>query len=106
MSDTPFANGSDGTADRRPDGRFASGNQAARGRSRPHAAKVNELRRALLDAVEPERIARIINRLAEAAEGGDTTAAKILLDRIFGPPLPADVIERVEELETKLGITP
>ena len=39
----------------RATGQFASGNTAAVGRSRPHAAQVAELRTALLDAATPDR---------------------------------------------------
>ena len=98
---TPLANGDNG--DRDGKGQFIPGNAAAKGRARPHAAKVMELREALLTAISSERIAKIVDALATAAESGDVQAARILFDRVLGPAVPLDVIERIEALETAMN---
>ena len=78
-------------------GRFTPGNTAGKGN--PHAAKVAQLRAALLDAVTPSDIAAIIQVLIAKAKGGDIHAAKIIFDRVLGQPLQADILERIEQLE-------
>ena len=37
------------------------------------------------------------------AKGGDVQAAKLLWDRLLGPPVPVDVLERLEALEERIG---
>ena len=47
-------------------------------------SKSAKLRKALLDAISEEAIGDIVRGLIEAAKGGDTQAAKLLLDRSLG----------------------
>lgn len=82
-------------------GRFAKGNPGGPGN--PHAIAVAKLREALLKAVTPDAIQRIITKLIAQAEAGDTASAKILLDRVLGPPVAIDLIERLEALEAKIA---
>jgi hypothetical protein len=42
--------------------------------------------------------------LVDRALEGDVGAAKLLFERLFGPAQPADVLERIEELETRFTI--
>ena len=82
-------------------GRFVAGNKEGRGN--PFAHKVNKLRAALLQEVSEKSIRAILKNVVKQAEQGDLAAVKILLDRIFGPPIPADLIQRLEELERTIG---
>ena len=82
-------------------GRFVAGNKEGRGN--PFARKVNKLRAALLQEVSEKNIRAILKNVVKQAEQGDLAAVKILLDRIFGPPIPADLIQRLEELERTIG---
>jgi hypothetical protein len=79
------------------DGRFAPGN--AGGPGNLYAARVGELRGALLDAVTPEDLRAVVRALVDAAKGGDVTAAKVLFERVLGRPLEADILERLEAVE-------
>jgi hypothetical protein len=77
-------NGSNG---RRTDGTFAVGNRGGPGN--PHSRRMHELRRELLDAVEPGTIKAVVDKLSELAKGGDIPAAKLLLDHAIGRPTQA-----------------
>jgi hypothetical protein len=78
----PFA---DGTAEGRDaGGRFARGNKGGPGN--PHARRVAALRSALLEALTPERMRTLAERLYDRALGGDTAAAKLLLAYALGRP--------------------
>jgi len=78
-------------------GRFTTGN--AGGPGNPYARRVGALRSALLDAVSDEDIRRTIEAIVAQARDGDIVAARILFDRILGPPIAADVVARLEALE-------
>lgn len=65
-------------------GKFAIGNKLARGN--PVNRRMAEMRRHLLDAIEPERVGRIGAKLAELAEAGDLDACKVLLPHLVGRP--------------------
>ncbi len=41
--------------------------------------------------------------LVDKALEGDVAAAKLLFERLFGPPVASDVLERIAELEAVLG---
>jgi len=90
-----------GFLDRTTAGRFAPGN--AGGPGNPYAARVGELRSALLDAVKPGDLAAIAQTLVAAAKGGDVAAAKVVFERVLGRPLEADILDRLEALESRLG---
>lgn len=101
MIETPIANGPDG--DRDAQGRFLPGNRGGPGN--PLAARVAKLRSALIEAVSAEDVREIVETLVRLAKGGDLGAARLILDRTLGQPLPADLIERIEALEAELGGT-
>ena len=81
-------------------GRFLPGNKGGPGN--PYAKRVAALRRALLGAVSEQDLTDIISALVTKARSGDVAAAKILLDRVFGPPIAADIVERIEALERQI----
>ena len=57
------------------------------------------LRAALLDAVTPDDITEVVNALLAQAKAGDVSSIKELLQRLLGPPVEIDVLERMEALE-------
>ena len=85
-------------------GRFVKGNKFGTGN--PFAKKMTQLRSGLIKSVTQKDIAAIICRLKTDAIAGDNTAARILLDRLFGPLIAADVLERLEDVENKLKESP
>ena len=95
----PSPNGTNG---RDGSGRFAPGN--AGGPGNPHAKRVNELRTALMEAVTPDDLRKIIAALVKAAQAGDTAAAREVLDRTIGKPAQTDLLQRVEELEQRVVV--
>jgi len=82
-------------------GRFLPGNPGGPGN--PHAAKLEKLRAALVRTVREADIRAILRQIIEKARNGDIVAAKLLLDRVLGPPVSADIIARLEELERKVA---
>jgi hypothetical protein len=94
MSSTPSINGSTG---RTSAGRFAAGNNGGPGN--PHARRVARLRAALLRAVTPEDLTAVVTALLTQAKAGDVQAAKELLQRLLGPPVAEDIVERLRVLE-------
>jgi len=91
-----MTNGSNGRDAR---GRFTKGN--AGGPGNPFAAQVGKLRAAMYGAVTEADIKAVVIKLVEQAKSGDMTAARILFSRVFGRPLEADILERIEELENQ-----
>lgn len=86
--------------ERDANGRFVKGNSGGPGN--PFAARIGKLRSVLIDAVTEEDMRETIRAVVEAARGGDLAAAKLLFDRVLGPPVEADLIERIEEIEEAL----
>ncbi len=97
MSSTPTPNAANG---RDEHGRFAPGNPGGPGN--PHAKKVGKLRSAMLNAVTEAELTSVIKKLVELAKSGNVPAAKEVLDRCLGRPVEADLLERLDELETML----
>lgn len=97
MSDNPSINGSNGRDER---GRFAVGN--AGGPGNPHVKKVQQLRSALLNATTARDVRAIVKRLISMARDGDVPAARLLLERVFGPAVSIDYESRLIELEAML----
>ncbi len=95
---TPSPTGSNGRDSR---GRFKPGNKVARGN--PEAQRVGKLRSKLINSVSEKDIAEVVAGLVKKARSGDTAAAKLLLDRVLGPPVVLDVLERLAEVESKLA---
>lgn len=93
----PSPNGGNG---RGAGGRFAKGNPGGPGN--PHARKVAQLRSALLRAVSPDDVQAVARKLVEQAKSGDVQAARVLLDRLFGPAIPVDVVERLCQIEKSM----
>lgn len=67
----------------RTGGRFALGNQAAKG----HSSHGQRLRAAVLVAISVDDVAAIIGKLVDAAKEGDIRATKLVLDFIGRPRL-------------------
>lgn len=84
------------------DGRFAQGNTAGKGN--PFAKRAGELRAALFDAVSDDDLRAVIIKLIELAKGGDTQAARLVLDRVLGAPVAVDLLEKIEALEERFGV--
>jgi hypothetical protein len=85
----PLANGTNGAPrgdGRGPDGKFAQGNECAKGRVNAFARHVGELRRAFIEASTPEKLRRLVEALYQKAEAGDLAAAKLLLTWTLGRP--------------------
>jgi hypothetical protein len=98
MRESPSPNGPNG---RNARGRFARGN--AGGPGNPHAKHVARLRSALFDAVSPQDVMDVVSALLALAKGGEVPAAKELLQRLLGPPVELDLIERLENLERQIA---
>ena len=98
MSDLPSTNGPDGRDAR---GRFAKGNTGGPGN--PHARKVAQLRSALLRAVSAGDLRAVVTQLVDQAKAGDVQAARLLLDRLFGPAVSIDFEMPLSELEEGLA---
>src|SRR5688572_14061655 len=82
-------------------GRFGPGNRCARGN--PHAKKVAQLRGGLLAAVTVQDIKDVAAALLRSAKDGDVAAARELLQRLLGPPVELDLLERMDELERTIA---
>jgi hypothetical protein len=87
------------TYERNAGGRFAKGNPGGPGN--PHAKRVGQLRKALLNAVTPRDIEEIILVMVDAAKLGDLAAAREVILRTIGKPVESDLIERIERLEAR-----
>ncbi len=86
---------------RRCNGTFAPGHKFAKGK--PPATKVHKLRNGLLQAVSVADLKAVVEKLVEAAKDGDVSAARLLFDRLLGPPLPLDFETRIKALEERLA---
>ena len=82
-------------------GRFGPGNNYARGN--PHARRVARLQAEVLRAVVPADLRDVIVALLAQAKTGDVSAAKELLQRLLGPPVELDLLERLDALERHMA---
>src|SRR5678815_783739 len=98
MNDAPSPTGSNG---RGSNGKFAPGNQHAKGN--PFAKRVARLRSALFKAVTPADLNDVVASLLKQAKAGDVASIKELLQRLLGPPEAVDLVERLDALEEKIG---
>jgi hypothetical protein len=80
----PSNSGANGATGRDAQGRFAPGNQAARGN--PFARRMARLRARALAAASGPDLEAIIRQLVTAAQAGDVAAAKVLLPYVLGRP--------------------
>ena len=101
MADHPSTNRTNGGDGRDDKGRFAPG--CGGGPGNPHAQQVAALRSTLIGAVSPDDMLAVVRKLLEMAKGGDINAIRELLTRTLGKPTEADLIERLESLETRLA---
>ena len=105
---TPSTNGQQTAAPggRAPGGRFAPGN--AGGPGNPHAAEVGKHRARLFRAARAKDVDQALRTIREimARSGGKDSdrlaAARLLLDRLIGPAVELDIIERMERLEAAI----
>ena len=81
-------------------GRFVAGNKAASGN--PFHRAVAARRKALLDAVSPDDIAKVGKKLCELALAGDVAAAKVLLAYVVGKPAEVADPDRLDADEVRL----
>lgn len=98
----PNTNGKNGQDEK---GRFVAGNKVAEGHTNPRALHVQKLRAALEKAVSEKDLQQIVAALKRKAKKGDTHAADILFDRIFGKPIQQHELgqDTMETLAAFLG---
>jgi hypothetical protein len=105
MSDeTPIAPFENGDSDRGSDGRFKPGWKGGPGNPRSqHARQLRvRLEEALHKSCSPDRLLAAVDAVLKLAEAGDVAAFKLLCERIAGPPISAEISERLEALETAI----
>lgn len=93
------------TVSRDSQGRFTKGCPPGPGRPKKAYSAV-ELRRAVLEAVTAEDIREIVQGLVARAKDGNLVAAREVLNRILGPPVEIDLLERLQALEERLRYEP
>ena len=91
---TSGSNGAVPVNGRAASGRFAEGNKFSAGN--PFARAVAVRRKALLDAVSPEDIAKVGRKLCSLALDGDVAAAKVLLSYVVGKTTAAPDPDRLD----------
>jgi len=94
----PSTNGANG---RKPDGQFAKGNPGGDGN--PFAKHVARLRAVLFEAVTPADLKDVVTALLNQAKAGDVASIKELLQRLLGPPVELDFVERLDALEQQIA---
>jgi hypothetical protein len=85
------------TKGRDANGKFTAGNSGGPGN--PHARHCARMLEIFRNTISEEDFIRVVRKLLEKAEAGDTSAAKILLSYVVGKPLAAphpDSIDRDE----------
>jgi hypothetical protein len=78
-------------------GRFSKGNKFARGN--PVARRTQRLRAANAKAITPKESMALTRKMYELGMAGDVPAAREVYQRTVGPPIAADLLERLERLE-------
>ena len=81
-------------------GQFVRGNRAGRGN--PLARQAGRLRLALYRACAIDELADVIRNNREGEGRRTVAAARVLLERLLGPPVALDVATRIERLEVLL----
>jgi hypothetical protein len=84
-------------------GRFAAGNQCARGNATPR--KTARFRAKLFSCVSPADFRAIVRKLVEAAQNGEPWATKLCLQYLVGPSENVELYERLLILETTIQET-
>ena len=82
------------------DGTFAKGNSISKGN--PYSKRVGQLRSTMIDAVTDADMQVVIAAIVQQARDGDLAAAKLLFDRTLGPPIAADIMAKIEELDERI----
>ena len=82
--DTPKPSTTASNGGRKKNGRFAEGNQAAKGN--PFARQVAHLRTVLLESVTEADLQAIVQKMLGNAKDGDLAAAKMIFDYCIGRP--------------------
>ena len=100
----PFSNGGNGSDGRGADGRFRPGWKGGPGNPRSQLARQlrARLEQALHKACSPDRLLAAIDAILKCAEAGDVAALRLLCERIAGPPVATEVLERIEAIEQTL----
>ena len=75
-------------------GAFVKGNKARR--------SVATLGSAMVVAVTPDAMRLIIQKFVQTAQEGNPGAMREVLDRFLGKPVEADLVERLDALESAL----
>ena len=102
----PSTNGEQTATPRGPRGRFATGNPGGPGN--PFAAEVGKHRARLFKAARAKDVQTALATIREImtdAKGKDTdrlAAARMMLDRLIGPAIELDILERLEALEAAI----
>jgi hypothetical protein len=81
-------------------GRFASGNKGGPGN--PYAVRVGRWRAIMTEAVTDDDMRAVVAALVAAAKRGESWAVKEVFDRTVGKPVEADLVARLELLESHL----
>ena len=105
MSDRPSTNGEQKAPDGRGSGgRFAKGWKGGPGN--PFAAEVGK-HRALFKAARAKDVDAALKTIREVMgkgkDGDRLAAARLMLDRLIGPAVELDILERLETLETAVN---
>lgn len=77
---------SNGDSARKKNGQFGKNNNAAKGHQVKNARKVQQLRKALYEAVTESDIKLIVKKLVQKAKKGDIQATREIFDRCMGKP--------------------
>jgi hypothetical protein len=91
MARDTSANVANGNFDAR--GKFTKGNTMGQGN--PFARRVARFKAAALQAVTPQDLQAVVRRLVEAAQQGDTAAARVILPYLVGRPEGAVEVDRI-----------
>ena len=57
----------------------------------------------MLRAVTPQDLREVVAALLARAKAGEVAAIKELLQRLLGPPVELDLLQRMEDLERNLA---
>jgi hypothetical protein len=87
-------------------GKFAKGNQAAKGHSHPYARRSLKLKGEVLKATKPEHIRKVVEVLYSQAMSGNIPAIKEYLDRVLGRCEIIEVPNDSEQDTIKLILDP
>ena len=99
-SNSPSPSVVDGSSGRRPDGRFAPGNQLSQGNV--IARKAARCRAKLFDSVTLTDFDAVVKRVVKEAKAGQHWACKLLFSYLLGDPVQPDLTARLDEIQQVL----